>query len=439
MKFTYLFLSFLVVSLFFSCKKDEVQVDKYAKYPITLSGTGVFESANLTWTTLESKDFVQYEIYQSVNKDSIINNLGNAFLVAVFKDAQDNKINDLPFSNLGGGNADSIYYRVAAKLKDRTVLSNNILITNSNYLKYDGSLVNTFYDRATNTFLGIDQNKNRLIKINLLTKKIESAVLQNSAVDGIILTNTVNGVKEITVATSGNVYIYDFNALKLTRAIVPNSGLNSITTDEKGMLYFSSFSNMTIYNRVNNTQTTYSYANSNTSFPYFTFIPNTNKILVVDRFGATLSYINLSADHKTVVNESGLVTQSGSFKSIEAATTVVMDENNLLMPTFFSIKNKDFADLGVLPISAFNNGVESLVAKKNATDYYVQVDTNNGTKGFGADVFLMQLPSTLIKKKSFSGILINGIFPLDNDEFIIMYQKDFGTFNTPTKFEKLKF
>ena len=438
MKFIHFFLSFLVLSLFFSCKKDEIHVDKYVKYPIKLSGTGVFESANLTWTTLESKDFVQYEIYQSVNKDSISNLLENAFPVAVLRDPQDNKISDLPFNSFGGSNADSIYYRVAAKLKDRTVLSNNILITNSNYLKYDGRLVNIFYDRATNTCIGIDQNKNRLIKINFLTKKIESAVLQSNAVGGIILTNIVNGVKEITVATSGNVYIYDFNALKLTRAIVPNSSLNSITTDEKGMLYFSSFSSMTIYNRINNTQTNYSYANSNTSFPYLTFVPNTNKILVMDRFGATLSYINLSADHKTVINESGSVTQGGNFKSIEAATTVVMDEDNLLMPSFFSVKNKDFADLGVLPTSTFNNGVESLVAKKNATDYYVEVDTNNSSKGFGADVFLMQLPSTLIRKKSFSGIAVNGIFPLDNNEFIIMYQKDFNSFNTPIKFEKLK-
>lgn len=440
MKFTYLFLSFLVVSLIFSCKKDEIQVDKYSKYPISLSGVGSFESANLTWTTLESKDFVQYEIYQSINKDSISNLLENGFPVAVLKDPQENKINSLPFNSFGGSNTDSIYYRVVAKLKDRIVLSNNILITNSNYLKYDGNLVNTFHDRATNTLIGIDPNKSRLIKINLLTKKIESAVLQSSSSGGIILTNNVNGVKEIAVATatSSNVYIYDFNAFKLIRTIVVNSGINSIVSDEKGFLYFGSFSSMTIYNRMTNTQTSYSYNNSNVSSPYLTFVPNTNKIIAVDRFGSGLIYLNLSADHKSVVSENGYVSQNNGSKFLDAATTVVMDENNFLMPSFSSVKNKDFTEIGILPTSTFNNGVEILVAKKNASDYYVQVDTNNGTKGFGGDVLLMQLPSTVLRKKSFSSILISGIFPLDNDEFIIMYQKDFGTFNNPIKFEKIK-
>ena len=445
MKFTHLLFSVLMAVLIFSCKKDEVHVDKYSKYPIVLTGEGAFGGADLAWTAIKSKDFVQYQVFASVTQDSIKDGLENGFIVGASSDPETISLSvSNAFFNNGQKSADSTYYRVVAKLKDRTVLSNNLLITKNNFLQYTGVLTGAFYDKATNTGLFADANKSKLVKINFLTKKIESVAMQFFASKYQILTTTVNGIKEIIVKSTNNsydFYVYDFNTLKFTKKITTNKSSYGMTTDEKGFIYAADYNSMTIINRQANTQTNYNFTSA-TSYPDLVFIPNTDRIMTYSSTGIDqMSYLNLSADHKTVLNETKavIITNNNFSSNSDFSTTVIMDENNFLIPTLFTIKDKDFNDIGtILPSNSnFSNSIP-VVAKKNATDYYLQTDTNIGSSGFGADISVFKLPDAFQRKKSYPNIFVSRLFPLDNDELIIMYQSNFSSSSNTTNFEKIK-
>lgn len=451
MKTKILFFSFFVAIFFFACKKDgTTHIDKYAKYPITLTGISAFEAADLTWTAVKSPDFVQYQIFQSITQDSIKDNLENGFLVATIGDSETSNLTTTDNINNGFPKFDYTYYRVVAKLKDRVILSNNVLITKTSYLDYDGSMNSSFfYDKTSNCLLFKDAKKAKLVKINLVTKNIESSALP-IAVSSInkMLTYTVNGNKEIAMSSGYNLYIFDFNTLDLKKSIGLDGSIYAMTSDEKGIIYCADYKNMFIIDASAGSFKVYSFIDSYS--PSFVFLPNTNKMIFGSNndFSGTagdyyLSYLTMSDDHKSVESESPKVTQNfpGNFNS---ATTIVFDENTYLMPSLLSIKDKNFVEIGIIPsqssITGNSANTESLVAVKNKSEFYLSsVNNNLLSNTLSTTITLNQNPNKELKSKKIPNIAITGIFSINENEVVVVYKTNILSSNSGIKFEKLKF
>ncbi len=132
MKNPYFFKRLLHLSAFtllvfsFSCKKEASTT--YVRFPVELTATDVVNGVKLTWTKIETTDFVDYTIVRSTG-DSIpeLSQLvanPSAFIVTRITDAKVTTFTDLRNTPI----AVRTTYRVFARLNGRNVSSRNVLI-----------------------------------------------------------------------------------------------------------------------------------------------------------------------------------------------------------------------------------------------------------------------------------------------------------------------
>ncbi len=120
------FSTFLLLVFSFSCKKETPP--DYARFPVELTTTDVLNGVKLTWTKVETSDFIDYTIVRSTG-DSIpeLSQLAAnplAFVITRIADPRVTTFTDIRNTSV----AVRSFYRVFARLNGRNVSSKNVLI-----------------------------------------------------------------------------------------------------------------------------------------------------------------------------------------------------------------------------------------------------------------------------------------------------------------------
>ena len=118
-------LVFALISLQTACKKE---TDTFELYPIKITAVDTLGTTKLSWNKIESSDFIEYVVVRS-NKDSIadfseLNTSGGAVIVGRVSNAKQSEF--LDFNSTSTINR--LYYRVFARLKNRTISSANYVL-----------------------------------------------------------------------------------------------------------------------------------------------------------------------------------------------------------------------------------------------------------------------------------------------------------------------
>ena len=206
------FSAFLLLVFSFSCKK-ETQPD-YARFPVELTTVDVLNGVKLTWTKVETSDFVDYTIVRSTG-DSIpeLSQLAanpSAFVITRITDPKVTTFTDIRNTS----SATRSFYRVFARLSGRNVSSKNVLInaeivdlgtgfteviTNNSKDKPRFYLSGSF----TNSILAYDATDNRILATNISVPNANMRLAVASK-------NGAN--EEVAAYNSGNGSLFFFDA-----------------------------------------------------------------------------------------------------------------------------------------------------------------------------------------------------------------------------------
>lgn len=220
------FSAFSLLVFSFSCKK-ETQPD-YARFPVELTTVDVINGVKLSWTKVETSDFVDYTIVRSTG-DSIpeLNQLAanpSAFVVARIGDAKLTTFTDIRNTSV----ATRTFYRVFARLSGRNVSSKNVLI-NADIVDlgtgFTEIIGNNSKDKPrfymsgsfSNSILAYDATDSRIVAINTtsLTANMRLAVASKNGVN-----------EEVAAYTTGtsSISFFDAETLKSTGTLALTGG-----------------------------------------------------------------------------------------------------------------------------------------------------------------------------------------------------------------------
>jgi hypothetical protein len=141
-----------------SCKKE---TDIYELFPIKLTSIDTLGTTKLIWTKIETTDFIEYVIVRS-SRDSIgrfseLSASNGATIIGRVSIAKQNEFFDLQNGSLS---VNRVYYRVFARLKNRTISSDNYVFNSdislinvppSDVMPQDELNPNLVYFNASNT------------------------------------------------------------------------------------------------------------------------------------------------------------------------------------------------------------------------------------------------------------------------------------------------
>ncbi len=105
-----------------SCKKEN---DTFDAFPISIKSVDTLGGTKISWTKLESSDFLEYVLVRS-SKDSItsfneLNNINGAFIIGRISNAKTSDFIDFSTNSF----VNKLYYKVFVRLKNRILSSNN--------------------------------------------------------------------------------------------------------------------------------------------------------------------------------------------------------------------------------------------------------------------------------------------------------------------------
>jgi hypothetical protein len=106
-----------------SCKKE---TDNYDLFPIKLTSVDTLGTTKLSWTKIETSDFIEYVIVRS-SRDTIgsFSDLSSSRTAQIIGRLSTAKQNEFFDTFNGSLNVNRVYYRVFARLKNRTISSAN--------------------------------------------------------------------------------------------------------------------------------------------------------------------------------------------------------------------------------------------------------------------------------------------------------------------------
>jgi hypothetical protein len=268
MKNSRLFALCLRFSLFFSllfsfsCKK-ETPTD-YTRFPIELTTADVTTGTKLTWTKVETSDFIDYTIVRSTG-DSIpelsqLSGNPSAFVITRITDPKLTTFTDPRFSTL----AVRTHYRVFARLSGRSLASRNVLI-NTDILDlgtgFTEIIANNSKDKPrfylagsfTTTLLCYDGNDDRIVATGtgLPSTNMRLAVANKNdaneevAVYSFSNSNIVSFFDATTLKSTGNISFQ--NASSIVAGIgTPDGFFIFITTESSNNIKVVSLTTHTI-------------------------------------------------------------------------------------------------------------------------------------------------------------------------------------------------
>ena len=280
------FIAFCLISLQTSCKKEN---DNFADYPISLSVKDTLGTTKLTWTKIESSDFIEYVVVRS-NKDSIrdfsnLNTTGGAVIISRISNVKQTDFLDFSGTNF----AVKFYYRVFARMKNRTLSSPNyqynsdlsvLNIAQPSEIIQDVSNPNLVYLNSLSS--------NQIILYDLLKDSIIAKSTSTFGSSRIILASDKGNNAELIQYNSQRVYFFDAKTLELKTSVNFAYNIYNISGSQDGFIYMyvdESNKQLQILRLSDHKviSTLSSYINNNYFYSAFlNKIPNTNSVLVIE-------------------------------------------------------------------------------------------------------------------------------------------------------------
>lgn len=242
---------FLWLLFAFSCKK-ETPTD-YTRFPIELTTADVLNGIKLTWSKVETSDFIDYTIVRSTG-DSIpeLSQLaGNPSAAVVTRITESKLTTFTDFRNSTGPNR--THYRVFARLSGRNLSSRNVL-TNADVLDLGGSFNEIvfnndpknpiFYMAGNNSTLlsSYSANEDRVVTTNsgLSTTGMRLAVANKNGAN--------EEVAAFSSSNSGTVNFLDAKTLASIRSIGLTNGSAVVAASGTSDGFFIFVTNETVNN-----------------------------------------------------------------------------------------------------------------------------------------------------------------------------------------------
>jgi hypothetical protein len=221
-----------------ACKKED---DSYQDFPIKLTVKDTVGSTKLIWTKIESSDFIEYVIVRST-KDPItnfsdLNTSAGAFIMSRISNAK--QVEAFDFNNNSFNLTSKLHYRVFARLKNRTLSSENFTYNSDIFtintqppseIIQDENNPNLVYFNATNS--------GQILLYNLEKDTIEAKIFTNGTSSKLILASDKGKNTELIFFSTYNrkIYFYDAQTLQLkTTMDFPNYVYN-VTSSQDGFI-----------------------------------------------------------------------------------------------------------------------------------------------------------------------------------------------------------
>jgi hypothetical protein len=229
-------LGFLVFQT--ACKKEN---DSFQDFPIALTVKDTIGSTKLTWTKIESSDFIEYVIVRSV-KDPItnlseLNTSGGAFILSRISNPK--QVEAFDFNNNGLLITSKLHYRVFARLKNRTLSSENYTY-NSDIFTINSQLPSEIVQDENNPHLVYFNltNSGQIILYNLEKDTIESKIFTNGTSSKLILASDKGKNPELIFFSTYNrkVYFYDAQSLQLKTTMDFTNYVYNVTSSQDGFI-----------------------------------------------------------------------------------------------------------------------------------------------------------------------------------------------------------
>lgn len=308
-KITFFFLMLIFTLLMWQCKKS-VPLIEYDRYPIQISGNFLIDGVDVNWSQVKSSDFIQYRIWRSITSDTIpdkpILNVNSAVNVGSFADYEKINFKDINTSAINAGRA---YYRVEAVLKNRSVWSRNVLISNGDNEIFT-NITSVAYDKEKQIIYMMEQSSQRIFvfysKIGKVAKIIDTGSFSTNPSNLII--GKKGGKGELYLVQNGLLQIFSTDNFSLIASInlsQKNIG-NSIfiNTDGNGKVFISTDDNkLVVINRDDNSIKINDNSQLTSTFSRFYSIPNSNALFFVENLSPyTIGVVTLDASKMQIVD-----------------------------------------------------------------------------------------------------------------------------------------
>jgi hypothetical protein len=221
-----------------ACKKEN---DTFQDFPITLTVKDTLGTTKLTWTKIESSDFIEYVVVRST-KDPItnlsdLNTAGGAFVMTRISNAK--QVETVDFNNNGFNINSKLHYRVFVRLKNRTLSSENFSY-NSDIFTINTQLPSEIIQDDYNPQLVYFNatNSGQIMLYNLEKDTIEAKVFTNGASSKLLLASDKGKNPELITFSTYNrkIYFYDAQTLQLKTTMDFSSYVYNVTSSQDGYI-----------------------------------------------------------------------------------------------------------------------------------------------------------------------------------------------------------
>jgi hypothetical protein len=328
--FAYALLALCLVGLHTACKKE---TDTYDLYPIHLSSVDTLGTIKLSWTKIETSDFIEYVVVRSI-KDSIadfneLNTSGGATIIGRVTNAKLSEFLDF----VSNSTVNRFYYRVFARLKNRTISSANyrynseltiLNVTIPSEIIQDEKNPNLVYLNASNTG-----------QITLYDLEKDSILAQSSTVfssSHIILASDRGANAEIVQVfnNSRKIVFRDAKTLEIKANLDFNYSIYNADGSQDGFICISTdeYNKQFQLIRLSDHKIVSTQSNVIENYPFYSYgnvinkLPNSNTILVAES-SSSPSLARLTYDAQGFFTQAKLIgrIQSTSSSAVNKIST----------------------------------------------------------------------------------------------------------------------
>lgn len=382
------FIAFCFITFQMSCKKEQ---DIYDLFPIKVTSVDTLGTTKIKWTKIESVDFIEYVVVRS-DRDSILsfsalNTSGGATIVGRLGTANQTEFFE-PFNS--SFRVNRVYYRVFARLKNRTISSANYVLNS------DLSVVNA---SAPNEILQDEFNPN-LVYLNAsnrgqiaLYDLEKDSVLARASI-GFTSTRTVlasdkgNNAEIVQAITSSNKIIFrDAKTLdvKFTMNNL-NYSVYSLAATQDGFVCIVSDEYNKQFKMVRLSDHTVVSTQSNTidNYPFYIYgvealkLPNSNNILFLEGNSSSPSFGRLTYDAQGNFTAAKLIGKLASNSSSSQFNKISAQSNY-----YFLLSQMYTTPLDVnKPLNVFiQSSYSDFIFKQDESKFYVSRQNFNSSTG----------------------------------------------------------
>jgi hypothetical protein len=431
-----------------SCKK-ELDPTKYSDpYPISIKVESSVEGNEITWSPVKTSDFVSYRIWRVTGAADTIPNkptTGTGTTLTAITTITDSE--KISFSDAIGTSfattTQTFYYRVEAVLKNRSILSRNFRLENTNN-EINDNIGNVKFDKSRNEVYLLNSQGSNLhvfntqsgtfIKIIPLPVSFQNAYF--------LATGKANGKNEVYVAAGKTIYVVDAEQGKTVETISLNFSfgvsITNVSTDNNGKLFISTSStDLFVLDRNNKNAIEVSSYAIVTSSPYpfrFYDIPGENALLGVESNGLFRITTFKTNSSKTQLEsmEKETTTLIPLNSSADVAKNFVLDANTFIISGRGYIYDRTLSSPFGRMLNSSNsaNTTFHLFKDFQALDKnrYVSISATN-TSSFTINSW--RSPNTVIKEKFINSANAIGLVVFDENIWVVV--SNFNTGRTSVK------